>query len=110
TDQGPERTDQGPERADQGPERSDQDPVRAEKGPGWAEEGGETQRIVPSQPRTGADDDAARTQVIIPLEKVMAAVNGEAVSLNGHGKSVVRGQATVTEQDAEETRQGDEDE
>ncbi|GID27014.1 polysaccharide biosynthesis tyrosine autokinase [Paractinoplanes brasiliensis] len=97
-------------RTDQGPRRADQGAVRTEKGPGRADEGGETQRIVPPQPRAGADDDSARTQVIIPPEKVMAAVNGEAVSLNGHGKSVVRGQATVTEQDAEETRQGDEDE
>ncbi|MBM2623292.1 polysaccharide biosynthesis tyrosine autokinase [Actinoplanes sp. LDG1-06] len=56
-----------------------------------------TQRIVPPKPQPEEDDGTA-TQRIIPPPKVPA-VDSAAVSLNGHGKAVVRGKATVAEDD-----------
>ncbi|GAB2622781.1 hypothetical protein Aab01nite_26830 [Paractinoplanes abujensis] len=72
--------------------------------PRTPDDGSTAQRIVPPKPRPVREDEASQTQAIIPPGRAVK-VAAESVSLNGHGKAVVRGQAMVAEKDpaAEET-------
>ncbi|MBL7261388.1 polysaccharide biosynthesis tyrosine autokinase [Actinoplanes sp. LDG1-01] len=69
-------------------------------------DGSTTQRIVPPKPRPVREDEASQTQVIIPPVRAMK-VATESVSLNGHGKAVIRGQAVVAEKEQAEKEQAE---